>query len=39
VSLPSWKRDSSVDGELRLSRWMLGFMLAGIVSVIFKTFF
>jgi hypothetical protein len=32
-------RFERVDGELRLSRWMLGLMLAGIVSLILKSFF
>jgi len=27
------------DGELRLNRWMLGLMLAGVVSLILKAFF
>jgi hypothetical protein len=26
------------DGELRLNRWMLGLMLAGVVSLILKAF-
>lgn len=32
-------RFERVDGELRLSRWMLGLMLASIVSLILKAFF
>jgi hypothetical protein len=32
-------RFERVDGELRLSRWMLGLMLAGVVSLILKAFF
>jgi len=27
------------DGELRLNRWMLGLMLAGVVSLVLKAFF
>lgn len=27
------------DGELRLNRWMLGLMLAGVVSLILNAFF
>ncbi len=27
------------DGELRLNRWMLGLMVAGVVSLILKAFF
>lgn len=32
-------RFERVDGELRLNRWMLGVMLAGIVSLILKAYF
>jgi len=32
-------RFERVDGELRLNRWMLGLMLAGVVSLILKAFF
>ena len=27
------------DGELRLNRWMLGLMLAGVISLILKALF
>lgn len=32
-------RFERVDGELKLSRWMLGVLLAGVMSLILKTFF
>jgi hypothetical protein len=32
-------RFERVDGELRLNRWMLGVMLAGIISLILKAYF
>jgi len=32
-------RFERIDGELRLNRWMLGVMLAGIVSLILKAYF
>ena len=32
-------RFERVDGELRLNRWMLGMMLAGIASLILKAYF
>jgi len=32
-------RFERIDGELRLNRWMLGLMLAGVVSLILKAFF
>ena len=32
-------RFERVDGELKLNRWMLGVLLAGVMSLILKTFF
>ncbi|MGB5734806.1 MAG: DUF1640 domain-containing protein [Thiohalocapsa sp.] len=32
-------RFERIDGELRLNRWILGLMLAGVVSLILKAFF
>ena len=32
-------RFERIDGELRLNRWMLGLMLAGLVSLILKAFY
>jgi len=32
-------RFERIDGESRLNRWMLGLMLAGVVSLILKAFF
>ena len=32
-------RFERIDGELKLNRWMLGVLLAGVISLILKTFF
>ncbi len=32
-------RFERVDGELKLNRWMLGAILAGVLSIVIKTFF
>lgn len=32
-------RFERVDGELRLNRWMLGAILAGVMSIVVKSFF
>jgi hypothetical protein len=32
-------RFERVDGELRLNRWMIGVLLAGVVSLILKAYF
>ncbi len=32
-------RFERVDGELKLNRWMLGAILAGVVSIVVKSFF
>ena len=32
-------RFERVDGELKLNRWMLGAILAGVVSLVLKSFF
>lgn len=28
-----------IDGELKLNRWMLGILLAGVISPVMKSFF
>lgn len=28
-----------IDGELKLNRWMLGMLLAGVISLVLKAFF
>lgn len=28
-----------IDGELKLNRWMLGVLLAGVISLVLKAFF
>ena len=32
-------RFERIDGELKLNRWMLGVLLAGVVSLVLKAFF
>ena len=32
-------RFERIDGELKLNRWMLGVLLAGVMSIVVKTFF
>ena len=32
-------RFERIDGELKLNRWMLGVILAGVLSIVLKTFF
>ncbi|MCF7999857.1 MAG: CCDC90 family protein [Methylovulum sp.] len=32
-------RFERVDGELKLNRWMLGVLLAGVISLVLKAFF
>ena len=32
-------RFERIDGELKLTRWMLGLMLAGVMSLVLKAFF
>lgn len=32
-------RFESIDGELKLNRWMLGVLLAGVISLVLKAFF
>ena len=32
-------RFESIDGELMLNRWMLGVLLAGVISLVLKAFF
>lgn len=32
-------RFERVDGELKLNRWMLGAILAGVISIVAKSFF
>ncbi len=32
-------RFERIDGELKLNRWMLGVLLAGIISLVLKAFF
>lgn len=32
-------RFERIDGELRLNRWMLGMLLAGVLSLVIKSFF
>ena len=32
-------RFERIDGELKLNRWMLGFLVAGVLSIVIKTFF
>ncbi len=32
-------RFERIDGELKLNRWMLGMLLAGVISLVLKTFF
>jgi hypothetical protein len=32
-------RFNRVDGQLKLKRWMLGVLLAGVISLILKTLF
>ncbi len=32
-------RFERIDGELKLNRWMLGVLLAGVMSIVVKSFF
>jgi len=32
-------RFERIDGELKLNRWMLGVLSAGVISLVFKAFF
>lgn len=32
-------RFERIDGELKLNRWMLGVILAGVLSIVLETFF
>ncbi len=32
-------RFERIDGELKVNRWMLGTLLAGVLSIVIKTFF
>jgi hypothetical protein len=32
-------RFEHIDGELKLNRWMLGVLLAGVISLVLKAFF
>ena len=32
-------RFERIDGELKLNRWMLGLLIAGVMSLVIKTFF
>lgn len=32
-------RFERIDGELKLNRWMLGILIAGVMSLVLKTFF
>jgi len=32
-------RFESIDGELKLNRWILGVLLAGVISLVLKAFF
>jgi hypothetical protein len=32
-------RFERIDGELKLNRWMLGVLLAGVISLVLKAFF
>jgi len=32
-------RFKRIDGELKLNRWMLGVLLAGVISLVLKAFF
>ncbi|MCB2261415.1 MAG: hypothetical protein LGR52_00465 [Candidatus Thiosymbion ectosymbiont of Robbea hypermnestra] len=32
-------RFERVDGELRLNRWMIGVLLAGVISLVLKAYF
>ena len=32
-------RFERIDGELKLNRWMLGLLLAGVISLVLKAFF
>ena len=32
-------RFERIDGELRLNRWMIGVLLAGVASLVLKTYF
>ena len=32
-------RFECIDGDLRLNRWMLGFLMASVMSIVIKTFF
>ena len=39
TELRSDARFERIDGELKLNRWMLGIIIAGIMSLVLKTFF
>ena len=32
-------RFERIDGDLKLNRWMLGFFIASVMSIVIKTFF
>ena len=32
-------RFERIDGELKLNRWMMGVLIAGVMSIVIKTFF
>jgi len=39
TELRSDARFERIDGELKLNRWMLGIIIAGVMSLVLKTFF
>lgn len=39
TELRSDARFERIDGELKLNRWMLGILIAGVMSLVLKTFF
>jgi hypothetical protein len=39
TELLSDARFERIDGELKLNRWMLGILIAGVMSLVLKTFF
>ena len=39
TELRSDTRFERIDGELKLNRWMLGILIAGVMSLVLKTFF
>jgi len=39
TELRSDARFERIDGELKLNRWMLGIIIAGVMSLVLRTFF